>query len=163
VQVELGEREVLLISLFGRLPIQYPGNYRLACNRNELEPWWGAWSPFILPLVAGAVILELILIWALLALVYAPVAWLVALFANRDLTFHGSYRLCGAALMPGALWMIAALALYGVGVLDLLKLLIATAAHFAIGWVYVVAAPFWRPRVADPSTRRGNPFGTQNS
>jgi hypothetical protein len=161
VQVELGERDVLLISLLGKVPIKYPRAYVIACNRGELDPWWGAWAPFILAIAAGAVILGLMLIWAFLALVYAPVAWLVAFFANRELTFRGSYLLCGAALMPGALWMIASMALYGLGVMDLLKLLIATAAHFVIGWAYVVGTPFWRPRVLDPSTKPGNPFKDQ--
>ena len=151
----------MLISLLGKLPIEYPRGYVIAFNRGELDPWWGAWAPFILAISALAVMFALMLTWALLALVYAPISWLVAFFANRELSFPGSYRLCGAALMPGALWMIASIALYGLGVMDLLRLLIATAAHFVIGWVYVVGAPFWRPRVPDPSTKPGNPFRTQ--
>ena len=96
--------------------------------------------------------------WALLALLYSPVAWLVVFFANRQLTWRGGYRVCGAALMPGALFMTLTLVLYGLGALDVVLLLIMAAAHFIVGWVYVFLVPFWRPRITQATPSSTNPF-----
>lgn len=157
VQVEFGEQDVAVVSLFGALQKPYPHDYLIAFNRDDLEPWWGAWQPAILALTALTVISGLMLSWGVLALLYCPVAWLVAFLANRNLSLRGSYRLCGAALMPGALVQMFAIVLYGLGILDVLLLLIMVGAHFLVGWIYVAAAPFWRTRLATaPST--SNPF-----
>lgn len=161
VQVEFGEKDFVLLSLFGALQMPYPRGYTIAFNRDELEPWWGAWRPAILALTAAAVISGLMLSWGLLALLYCPVAWLVAFFANRTLSLRGSYRLCGAALMPGALFMTTALVVYGLGVLDVLLLLILASVHILLGWVYVVWAPFWRPRITQAIAPTSNPFRSE--
>ncbi|HEY5909610.1 MAG TPA: hypothetical protein VJA21_03290 [Verrucomicrobiae bacterium] len=161
LQAEFGERDFVLLSLFGVVQTPYPRGYTIAFNRDELEPWWGAWRPAILAMTALSVIVGLMLCWALLALVYTPGAWLLAFFANRDLTLPGSYRLCGAGLIPGALFMTAVMVLYGVGTLDVLLLLIMTATHFVIGWIYVILGSFRRPRIREATTRTGNPFGEE--
>ncbi len=157
VQVEFGEQDVAVLSLFGALQRPYPHAYLIAFNRDELEPWWGAWQPAILALAALAVISGLMLTWGLLALLYCPVAWLAAFFANRILSLRASYRLSGAALMPGALMLTLAIVLYGLGILDVLLLLIMAGAHFVVGWVYVCCAPFWRPPI-NPAPGTRNPF-----
>ena len=99
-----------------RLPGLYAVRLRWQCaypprlgrwrfNRTELGPWWGAWAPAILAIVAMLVVTGLMVSWACLATVYFLPAWLVGFFANRDLSLRGSWRLAGAALMPGALLM----------------------------------------------------------
>jgi hypothetical protein len=158
LQLELGEQDMVLLSTLGVIQFPYPRSHAIACNREDLEPWWGAWSPAILALTALAVLFGLMLSWAVFALAYAPAAWLIGFFANRELTFGGSVRLCGAALMPGAVFMLLMILLYGFGAMDVLKLLIGTVAHFLIGWVYVLAAPWFCRRVVDPSIPVGNPF-----
>ncbi len=163
LEAQFGEKEVVLWSLFGALDVPYPRGYAIAFNRDELEPWWGAWSPAILAISAGAVVAGLMLSWAMLALLYSIVAWLTAFFANRKLGVVGSYRLCGAALMPGALIMIIAIVVYGLGGLDIVRLLITFAAHLVLGWAYVIASVFWRPKVLDLSVAKGNPFGNESA
>jgi hypothetical protein len=158
LQLEFGRRDLQVLSLFGSAKVTYPARRSVAANRPELEPWWGAWAPPLLALVALGVIAALMASWALLATVYCLPAWLMALFANRHLDWSGSWRLAGAALLPGALWMTAAIVLYGSGILDLVQWLIATAAHFVVGWVYLGLSPWWLPRHPDVLTSHPNPF-----
>ncbi len=160
VQVEFGQQDFVVLSLFGALQVPYPRRYVIAFNRDELEPWWGAWKPPILVLTALTVVAGLMLAWGLLAFLYCPVSWLVAFFANRKLTLRGSYGLSGAALMPGALLLTAGIVLYGLGALDVLLLLIVAAAHLLLGWIYLCWATLFRPRISDPGISRKNPFET---
>src|SRR5690349_12436639 len=113
VQIEFGRAYVKVFSLFGFVEAAYPRGYAIAFNRPELVPWWGAWTPPLLALIVGGVIVALFLIWALLASIYCWVAWLFAFFANRHLKLPQSWRLSGAALMPGALLMAVTIVLYG--------------------------------------------------
>ena len=124
-------------------------------NRTELEPWWGAWRP---PLTVAAAVLGvggLMVCWGLLATLYCVPAWLAGVVAKRQLTLGGSWRLTGAALMPGALLMTAAVLAYGLGALDLIQLAGAAAGHIVLGWVYVIAGLLSLPhRPVTPA----NPF-----
>jgi len=160
VQVELGRSDFKFLSLFGSLTLPYPSGWIIAFNRPDLEPWWGAWSPFILALVFLCVALALPLVWAVLASLYCLPVWLTAFFADRVLALHGSWRLAGAALIPGALFLTAAILLYALGILDLISLLIATALHIPIGWLYALLGPFWLPRDPKSANPRSNPFST---
>jgi hypothetical protein len=137
VAVELGERDVKIYSLLGYLERRYPPRWWIGVNRTEATPWWGAWAPPILGIVAIFVIVSLLLCWAILATLYAGPAWLGGFFANRDLSLAASWRLCGAALMPGCVFLTAAIFVYGLGFLDLVQLGVAVAAHMLVGWVYV--------------------------
>jgi hypothetical protein len=159
VQIEFGRAYVKVFSLFGFVEAPYPRDYVIAFNRPELVPWWGAWKPPLLALIVGGVILALFVIWAILASIYCWVAWLFGFFANRQLSLSQSWRLSGAALMPGALLMSATIVLYGLGALDPIVLLVITALHFILGWVYVCVSPLFLPRHPDaPSPPRVNPF-----
>ena len=57
VQIEFGRETVRVFSLFGYRDWDYPGNYVIAFNRNELEPRWGAWAAELLLLAEAAAIL----------------------------------------------------------------------------------------------------------
>jgi hypothetical protein len=144
--------------LLGFVQIAYPRGWVVGFNRVELGPWWGAWEPALLALAAGATIGGLLLSWAALATVYCWVAWLIGLFAKRDLSLRGSWWLAGAALMPGALFMTGAMFLYGLGAIDLVRLAFAQAVHFVLGWVYLVISPFWLPRHPAAAREKANPF-----
>ena len=157
VQVELGRSDFRVYSLFGCGRVAYPHDGALAFNRTELWPWWGAWAPAILAVVAGSVVAGLMVIWACLATLYCLPVWLVGFFANRDCSLGGSWRLAGAALMPGALLICAAVFLYGWGALDLLRLAVTGAVHLVLGWVYLFISPLCLPRRPDPALK-GNPF-----
>ena len=141
MQVEFGRTDWQVFSLLGYVQGAYPPGWAVAFNRTELGPWWGAWAPAILAIVAGLVVAGLMLSWACLATVYCLPAWLVGFFANRDLSLRGSWRLAGAALMPGALLLCAAIVLYGWGALDLVRLAVAGAVHLVMGWVYLIVSP----------------------
>ena len=157
VQVEFGRADFKVYSIFGSWRGAYPHGGALAFNRTALWPWWGAWAPAILAVVAGAVVAGLMVIWACLATLYCLPVWLIGFFANRDCSLGGSWRLAGAALMPGALLMCAAVCLYGWGALDLLRMAVTGAVHLVIGWVYLFISPLRLPRHPDQALKE-NPF-----
>lgn len=157
LQIELGERDWQLRSLLGFLSFHYPKSWSVALDRAELEPWWGAWVPPLLAMTALGTIAGLLLSWTLLATLYFLPVWLISFFANRDLSLGGSWRLAGAALMPGAAFMTLALIAYGFAALDLVRLLAAGVLHFLIGWVWLGLSFLWLPRHA-AATLRSNPF-----
>src|SRR5205807_1820555 len=82
--------------------------------------------------------------------------WLLGFFANRDLSARGSWRLAGAALMPGALFLSGAIVLYGLGGLDPIQLAAAAGAHLLIGWIYIIAGVLAVSR--HPEAGLKNPF-----
>jgi hypothetical protein len=157
VQVEFGRTDCKVFSLFGYVQAAYPPSWVVAFNRSELQPWWGAWAPPILAIVAGMVVMSLMLTWACLATLYFLPAWLVGFFGNRELSLCGSWRLAGAALMPGALLLCGTIFLYGWGALDVVRLAVAAAVHLIMGWVYLFVSLLRLPR-QPVATAEGNPF-----
>ncbi|PWU08946.1 MAG: hypothetical protein C5B50_28530 [Verrucomicrobia bacterium] len=157
VEVEFGEKSVKIISLFGFLTVDYPRDSTLAFSRLDLEPLWGAWAPEILAIGAGLVIVLLMVSWAFLATLYCAPVWLVAFYRDRELDWRGSWRLAGAALMPGALFFVAMFLFYGLGLLDIVHLTAAAGVHLVIGWIYVLVSPRYLP-VVPAETVRKNPF-----
>ena len=158
LQLELGQSDAKFYSLLGFTRLGYMPGWRVACNRVELTPWWGAWAPPLLALLSAAVLAGLLLTWAILASAYLFPAWLVGFFANRDLTLGGSWRVCGAGLMPGALLMSAAILCYRFGVVELIGLGVAAAAHLVLGWGFILAAVLSLPRHPAAGEPAGNPF-----
>jgi len=158
VCVELGQTDFRVISLLGYWPVNYPTGWVIAANRPEVEPWWGAWRPAILAGVVLMCVPALMLTWAIWAAVYCAPAWLVAFFGNRDLHWRGAWKLASAAQMPGALLMVAAMILYGLGFLDLVRLAACVGLHLAVAWVCLIVSPLFRPRLQAADIVRGNPF-----
>jgi hypothetical protein len=157
VNVEFGRGGIEVFSLLGFVRFAYPTRSIISFNHTVLAPWWGAWSPEILALIAMGVIAGLLICWAALAALYSPIPWLLAFFADRQLNWVGAWRLAGAALLPGCLLMSLAIFLYSVGTIDLVRLGAATAVHFPLAWPYLVISPLWLPRVRGARTK-GNPF-----
>ena len=157
VQVEFGRQDFKVYSLFGYIRSAYPQSRTVAFNQPDLEPWWGAWAPPILAMVAGLVVAGLMVSWACLATVYCLPVWLIGFFTDRECSLGGSWRLAGAALMPGALLMCAAILTYGWGAFDLVRLAVAGAVHVMVGWVYLVISPLCLPRHPMASAK-ANPF-----
>ncbi len=158
LQVEFGRNDVEIISLGRFLRIAYGTDWRLRFNRTGLEPWWGAWRPVLLALAGALVMAGLMLSWGVLATLYCLPAWLAGFMANRQLTLWGSWRLAGAALMPGALLLTAAIPAYGLGALDLIELAVAGAGHIVLGWIYLLAGLLSLPRHPAAPARPANPF-----
>ncbi len=158
VQVEFGGKDFRVISLLGFLRQPYPDTLNFPFNRTDLVPWWGAWAPAILGLLAGGTIAALFVTWSLLACVYCVPVWLIAFFSDRNLTFAGSWRVAGASLMPGALLMMVGIFFYGLGTLGLIELFLVFAVHWVVGWIYAWVAALSAPRQAAAVEPKGNPF-----
>jgi len=155
-QFEFGGDSLLIFSLFGVAELDYPSEQSFYFNRTDLEPKWGAWAPDLLALAGLGVFLGLILSWNLLATAYCLPVWLISFFANRDLNLAQSWRLGGAAVMPGALLMGLSVWLYGIGAFDLVKLCFAFAMHLIIGWIYLLVSPLFLHHAVPASGN--NPF-----
>jgi hypothetical protein len=163
VQLQFGERDWQVASVFGVLDVasldtRYPANTIIPLDRTSAEPWWGAREPFLLLAVLAVVMGSLVVSWLVLATLYAPVAWLAGFYANRELTLAGSWKLAGAALMPGALLLSVALVLYGLQVFGLGRLGLAFVLHFVTGWIYLGLSPLFLPRHPEVVPARANPF-----
>jgi hypothetical protein len=157
VQIEFGAQTIRVFSLLGYTEQDYPRDWIMSFNRTDLEPLWGAWEPELLAIAVLAVVAGLMLSWAVLATVYFLPVRLISFFANRDLNFSGSWKLAGAALMPGALLLTAAIVLYDFAVLDLIQFCFIFSAHFALGWIYLFLSQLFLPRM-DSTPPKDNPF-----
>ena len=157
VQIEFGADSIRVFSILGYAELFYPPDRFAPFNRTDLEPLWGAWAADILFIAAAGVTVGLLASWWLLATIYLLPVWLLAFYANRDLSFRASWKLSGAALLPGALLMAAGVLLYGVGLLDLVSLGFVFAAHFALGWIYLFLSLLFLPRIPETGPK-GNPF-----
>ncbi len=158
LQVEFGRNDVWVYSLFGRLQAPYPKGYQIDLSRETTKPWWGAWAPALLGLTVLAVVGGLIVSWTALATLYCVPAWLLGLYCDRELTVCGSWRLAGAALMPGALVLTASLCLYAVGGLDVPHLVAAWVLHFVLGWAYLLLGVLATPKLQHAAASKTNPF-----
>lgn len=158
VQFELGKRDVQIRSLLGFARLPYWRHWTVPCNRVGLAPWWGAWRPPLVALLFAGVTVLLLLNWALLASVYFLPAWLVGLFSNRALGLLDSWRLSGAALIPGAALMSAAIVCYRWGMLELVGLMVAAALHIVVGLGYLLTAVLCLERHPASTPSQGNPF-----
>jgi hypothetical protein len=161
-QFEFGSDSIRIFSLFGEMEFSYPRGYVIAANATDARPVWGAWAPDILGLAAIGTFFGLLLVWALLATVYFLPVWLICLFTNRDLNFRASWRLAGAALMPGALLLSLSLVLYDLRGFDIVQLSFAFGMHLVIGWIYLFVSPMFLKRAVpaekkNPFTQGGNP------
>ncbi len=157
ILVEFGQRDLRVYSLLGFMELEYPAGWRVALNRTETGPWWGAWQPPVLWLSVLGWIVFLLVGWSLLSACYSLIVWLIAFFANRRADLAQSRRLAGAALIPASLVLLLGIVLYGTGAINLLGLLLMAVGHLAAGWVYILLAPLALAR--EPSVPpKGNPF-----
>jgi len=161
VGVEFGRNDVRIFSLLGYSEWPYPPDNVIAFNRVELQPWWGAWRPPILWMTAGGVLAGFMIFWTLLATVYFFPAWLAGFFANRDLNLRQSWKLAGAALLPGTVLVAVAVFFYGIGALDLVQLAAAGGASTVAGWIFLFAGVLASPKLSSATTERKNPFAIE--
>lgn len=155
--VEFGRKDVRIHSLFGYAEVQYPA-VMIEFNRPGLQPWWGAWEPWLLAAAAVATVAGLMASWWLLGTAYSVVAWLAALYSNRELSWGAGWKLAAAALMPGALMMTLGIIAYGLGFIDLIRLALVFGIHWLPGWIYLFVSPFFLPRDPTAAKQKRNPF-----
>ncbi|MBI3849237.1 MAG: hypothetical protein HY298_02945 [Verrucomicrobia bacterium] len=158
VQVELGKADFRICSLPGCLTVQYPAGWVVALNRTELEPWWGAWKPALMAFIFMLTVLVLIVNWWGLATLYCVPAWIIALYADRDLRLAESWKLAAAALLPGALLMTTAIFFYGLNLIDPVRLGLGAGLHIVVGWLYLLFSTLCLPRRGARLTGKANPF-----
>ncbi len=158
LRLEFGRADLRLMTLPGEAVIPYPAGWRFAFNQTELQPWWGAWEPALFAGAAALTFIGLLVTWMVLATLYCVFVKLIILFENRDLTWLQSWRLAGAALMPGALFLIFGLLFYGLIAFPLIQLAVVWCLHFVIVWIYLFVSPLFLPRHPAAVATRGNPF-----
>ncbi len=160
LQLQLRRDYFQVCSLFGCGLFVYPRE-TIYIGHSTAEPWLGARLPIILGMSAVLTILSLLLTWSLLALVYGPIAKVTAYFADRKLSLVESWRLASAAQMPGAVLMGLAILFYGWQAFDLIRFLFFFGLHFVVAWVYLFAAVYSLPPVAEVEPVKTNPFSTK--
>jgi len=158
LQVEFGKDDLRVYSLLGYQVIDYPPGWTMAFNRTDLEPKWGAWEPFIAVGAAALTVLGLLASWTALATVYFVPVRLISFLENHDLSWSQSWRLAGATMMPGALFLVAGIAGYSLGWTDLIQLVAMWGLHFLIGWIYLAIGPLFCPRSPVAKAAKANPF-----
>jgi hypothetical protein len=158
VQVEFGRTDLRIISLFGYWEWPYPAFLTVGFNRTELQPWWGAWEPPLIWIGIGTMVVLMLTLWALLATACCWMVWMVGFFTNRNLNLWSSWRLAGAALMPGALLMIAGIIGYGLGVFDPVKFLAILGGQFFVGWILMLVSPLFSSSLPSSAGTKGDPF-----
>lgn len=159
LQIQLRQSDFCAVSLFRPdwgLAFPY-GATVLSLSPSNLGPWLGAWTPMLLAGLGAAVMALLLASWIALATCYCGPAKLIALLADRELGWGGAWKLCAAALMPGAVMMLMAILLYAWQGIDLTGLAFFEIAHLITGWIYFPFAVLKLPRVT-PKSPPGNPF-----
>ncbi len=157
-QFEFSRTNIVGRSLFGYVELPYAKGWTMAASREALQPLWGAWLPALLAGVMVSVLLGLFASWAGLAVLYALPVWWLGFFLNRNLSWPGSWKLSSAALLPGALVMLAGISFYDLGVLDLAGMLFLFVAHLIVGWAYLMLGVLAAARVNTETGGRKNPF-----
>lgn len=161
LSIELGANDFKIFSLFGYIQVRYPRGWIISLAREEAIPWWGAWSPVILALSGVIAIGLMFLSWTILSTIYFLPAWLLAFFGNRELGVGPSWRLTGAAQLPGTLWLVVSIFAFGLAWFGLIGLALAFAAHIVVGWVYIVGSILYLPRTAEVAVAGSNPFAAK--
>jgi hypothetical protein len=158
LQIAFGRDELHIDSLAGYTPVPYAPDWHWPMNRKELEPWWGAWRPPLLAVAGIATMVQLFINWLILASLYALPVRLLTFFADRAVRLKGCWKLCSAALLPGALVMSAGIVLYGMHQLSLVGLALVSVLHLVVGWVYVVGGIVRLPKESAAVQAAQNPF-----
>ena len=160
LEITFENADLSLCGALGCTRVAYPRGYQFDFNRPELEPAWGAWRGPFLGLAAVSTILSLFAMWWVVAMVYSPLVRLIAFYCDRTITWRGAWRLSAAALLPGALIVALALALYGYGAVDLPRFVLLFAVHLAAGFIYVVTSSLFLPKFSSKSGK--NPFVSES-
>jgi hypothetical protein len=93
--------------------------------------------------------------WIGIAILYAIPVRLLALSWRRRVSLWGAWKLSMAALLPGAILLTVAIGIYGLGQIQIPELMFTWAAHFVVGWIFVIGGTYRLPfKIANT-----NPFG----
>lgn len=159
LQIEFGRERIKFVSLLGYVSVPYPSGVVIEVNRAALDPWWSAWQSAFLFVAGVGTLAWLFLCWHVLGAVYAVPLGVLAWLAGRSVSPGKCWRVGAATLLPGALWMGGAIALYAAEQMSLVGLGIAFGLHLPLAWIYLVGAVFHLPRrEAEAAVATLNPF-----
>lgn len=161
--VTFRRNDVRICSLFGCAVVPYEKSWRIPFSRVDLDAAFGAWRSSLFVVASLGTIAGLFASWILLAALATPVVRLYAFFKDRHVTLLGSWKLSAAALLPGALVATALIALYGLGIIDLVRFLIGWSLHFLVSVIYLVLSPPRLPPVPEATGAPKNPFAPPNT
>lgn len=99
-------------SLFGYWVLPYPYRLHAPLNQPALQPLWAAWRPHFRLGLPMAFALAMIVAWAGLAAVLAPLARALALLLRREVSLRGCWKAAFATFAPFALATALGLVLY---------------------------------------------------
>lgn len=180
-EITLSPNQIRARSIFGVIAEPYPLHWTIDLNRNQMEPWWGAWRITAYAYLVAGTFAFLFTSWIALAIPYAILARILALIRKRRVSLWGCWKLSVAALMPGAILFSVGFFLYGWSQIRLTDLLGIWIAHFIVGWIFLIGSvlslppldlsnPFQKaPDETDaetedetPPEQRKNPFNAKN-
>lgn len=153
----LGTTNLFCASVLGYVAVPYPTDYGIALGRADAAAWWGAREVFLAVAIGVGTGVFWLALWWLLASIYWLPAWLLGLFANRDLPPGSAWKLAAAAQLPGLLVFAFALVSYRFGWINLLRLGYGFGLSLGLAWFYLALAPLLTPRAPDRPARE-NPF-----
>lgn len=160
VELALHERSFTVASLLGYVEFPWRRDWTVSLTSTEMIPWWGAWEWTLLAALGGAVVVVLMASWLVLATLYFPFVKAFAFYANRRLGWGASWKLSGAAMLPGAFVVSSGIFSYGWLGMDLIQLALVYVLHFVTGWIYIAASPFFLPKEPIGGAGGPNPFAT---
>jgi hypothetical protein len=158
VELHLHPDEWKLSTLFGYVNLPYPPGISQPLNRETLSPRWGAWRSGLLPLAAMAYTTGIVVAWFVLAAVYSWPIRVFTFFRDKHTSRLGCWKLCAAALLPGAFLMAAATVFYTLGQIPVVGVAVAFIAHIVLGWAYVLCGAVALPLIPETEQLQGNPF-----
>ncbi len=146
VEVRLTRTGFLFFTDFGYSYLPYYPFWNRPFNRMELIPWWDAWNPMILLVTLFASVAGLLLLWWVLATLYAPMVRLLMFFSDRNLDLAGAWKLSGAALLSGAVIMDFNFIALGMDWITPVHFLGLSMFHLLVPWIFLGVAPLYLPR-----------------
>ena len=138
VRIILDESGIRVGSLLGYLDIAYPAGYIVDLDPDQLQPWWLSRSYFFYLGSFALLWVGFSVMWRLLAGIYLFPVFILAYLWGRCSPVGTIFRLNLMALMPPALFMAAALALYGLERCNLQVLLVANVIHIPMSWLIIL-------------------------
>lgn len=157
LELRFGPNALRACTGLGCITFIYPPNWTIPFNKMDLAPWWDAWQSMLAAAAAFGLFSSLLLIWWILATLYAPLPRVLAYFSDRELTLDGAWRMAAASLLAGAVFMGFGILALGMGWIHLTKLLLFFLVHLIIPIVYVVVGTSVLPPRPRHSTGP-NPF-----
>ncbi len=157
LELRFGPNALRACTGLGCITFIYPPNWTVPFNKMELAPWWDAWQSMLAAAAAFCLFSSLLLVWWILATLYAPLPRVLAYFSDRELTLDGAWRMAAASLLAGAVFMGFGILALGMGWIHLTKLLLFFLVHLIIPIVYVVVGTSVLPPRPRHSTGP-NPF-----